>query len=164
MDNFRKFSPAVRGMCAMLEKMGSLMNGLGAAFGFGFAYFVVAIPSGVALGLPVAMAAAVAWLGYSAGGAVMVVVGEPARKWLVAKLRIPTERDSTKWVWRLWDRAGLAGLALLAPVTVGPQAGAVLALVIGEPGWKVATFFSLGVIPWCVLFGILTAMGVHIAK
>jgi len=164
MDNFRKFSPAVRGMCAMLEKMGSLMNGLGAAFGFGFAYFVVAIPSGVALGLPVAMAAAVAWLGYSAGGAVMVVAGEPARKWLVAKLRIPTERDSTKWVWRLWDRAGLAGLALLAPVTVGPQAGAVLALVIGEPGWKVATFFSLGVIPWCVLFGILTAMGVHIAK
>jgi hypothetical protein len=49
-------------------------------------------------------------------------------------------------------------------VTVGPQIGAVISLVMGEPAWRVVLFFSLGVIPWCVLFAVLTAAGADLVR
>ena len=85
------------------------------------------------------------------------------RDWLVRRLKIPVQRDPSKLVWRVWDRGGLAGLGLLAPVTIGPQAGAVLALAVGEKMPRILAALSLGVIPWCVAFGVLVAFGVRLA-
>lgn len=144
--------------------MGFPMAGLAAALGLGFAYFIAAIPAAAAAGLPVWAAGLAAWLGYSAGAGVVLLAGAPLRAWLVKKLRIPVERDPTKWVWKVWDRAGLPGLGILAPVTVGPQAGAILALAVGERPARIFAALSLGVIPWCVGFCILVSLGVKIAR
>jgi len=144
--------------------MGSLLSGISVAFGLGFFYFLGAIPSGVAAGLPVAMAGVMAWVGYSCGAVVLVAAGTPAREWVVKKLGVSIVHDPAKWIWRAWDRAGLAGLALIAPVTVGPQIGAVISLVMGEPAWRVVLFFSLGVIPWCLLFALLTSAGADLVR
>jgi len=144
--------------------MGFPMAGMAAALGLGFAYFIAAIPAAAAAGLPVWAAGLAAWFGYSAGAGVVLLAGAPLRAWLVIKLRIPVERDSTKWVWKVWDRAGLPGLGLLAPVTVGPQAGSILALAVGERPARIFAALSLGVIPWCVGFCILVSLGVKIAR
>jgi hypothetical protein len=53
---------------------------------------------------------------------------------------------------------------LLAPVTIGPQAGSVLALAIGERAVRVFVALSLGVVPWCVLFAVLVGFGIKIAR
>lgn len=140
------------------------MAGLAAALGLGFAYFIAAIPAAAAAGLPVWAAGLAAWFGYSAGASVVLLAGAPLRAWLVKKLRIPVERDPTKWVWKVWDRAGLPGLGILAPVTVGPQAGAILALAVGERPVRIFAALSLGVIPWCAGFCILVSLGVKIAR
>jgi hypothetical protein len=133
------------------------------SLGLGFAYFIAAIPAGAAAGAPVWAAAVGAWIGYAGGALLVLVAGAPLREWLVRKLKIPVSRDSSKLIWRVWDRWGLAGLGLLAPVTIGPQASAVLALALGEKSPRILAALALGVVPWCVGFAVLTALGVKLA-
>jgi hypothetical protein len=98
-------------------------------------------------------------MGYVVGAGVVLLAGAPLREWLVRKLRISVERDPSKLVWRMWERGGLFGLCLIAPVTIGPQATAVIALAVGEKPRRILGAVALGVLPWCVLFAVLTALG-----
>jgi hypothetical protein len=142
----------------------NMATGAAVAFGLGFLYFISAIPAGAASGCPLWLAAASAWAGYSAGALVVLLAGAPLRDWLIRKLRIPVKRDTSKLIWRIWERWGLAGLGLLAPVTIGPQAGSILALAVGERAVRVFVALSIGVIPYCVLFAILAGLGIKIAR
>lgn len=141
-----------------------IFAGIAAAFGLGFLYFLGAIPAGTAAGAPVWVAAIAAWLGYTAGAAVVLIAGAPLRLWLMRKLKIPVEQDPSKLIWRVWNKWGLPGLGLLAPVTIGPQVGGILALAVGSRPMPILTALSLGSVPWCVLFGSLVALGVKIAR
>ena len=137
------------------------MTGALTAFGLGFLYFISAIPAGVAAHAAVAAAAVAAWLGYSVGGLVILLAGAPLRGWIARKLKINPTPDPSKFFWRVWHRFGLWGLGLIAPVTIGPQATAVIALALGESPRRIQLAISLGVAPWAIAFGILTALGVH---
>jgi hypothetical protein len=139
-------------------------SGLTTAFGLGAIYFIAAIPAGIAAGAGAWTAAIAAGLGYTVGGAVVLLAGAPLRAWLVKKLKIPVQRDPAKLIWRMWDRGGLLGLCLVAPVTIGPQATAVIALAAGERTPKIVSFIALGVAPWCFAFALLTAFGFKLAS
>ena len=136
-----------------------MLTGIATALGLGFLYFIAAIPAGTAAGAPVWMAGLAAGLGYLAGAGVVLLAGAPLREWLVRKLKIPVERDPSKLVWRMWERGGLLGLCLIAPVTIGPQATAVIALAVGEKARRILVAVVLGILPWCVIFAVLTAFG-----
>ena len=140
------------------------MTGLLTAFGLGFLYFISAIPAGVATHAPIWAAVTAAWLGYSAGGLVVLLAGAPLRAWINGKLKIDPTPDPTKLFWRIWHRFGLWGLGLIAPVTIGPQATAAIALALGERPLRIQLAVSLGVFPWAVVFGALTAAGAHAMK
>jgi hypothetical protein len=139
-------------------------SGLTTAFGLGVIYFIAAIPAGIAAGAGAWTAAIAAGLGYTLGGAVVLLAGAPLRAWLIKKLKIPVKRDPAKLIWRMWDRGGLLGLCLVAPVTIGPQATAVIALAAGERTPKIVSFIALGVAPWCFAFALLTAFGFKLAS
>ncbi len=138
-------------------------TGLSTAFGLGFLYFIAAVPAGVAAGAPAWLAGLAAGLGYVAGAGVVLLAGAPLREWLVRKLKIPVERDPSKLVWRMWERGGLLGLCLIAPVTIGPQATAVIALAVGEKPRRILAAVAVGVLPWCAAFAALTALGFKLA-
>jgi hypothetical protein len=140
------------------------MTGLITAFGLGFLYFISAIPAGVTAHAPVWLAAFAAWLGYSVGGLVVLMAGAPLRSWITRKLKINPTPDPTKFFWRVWRRFGIWGLGLVAPVTVGPQATAVIALALGESPRRIQLAISLGVAPWAVVLGALTAAGLNALK
>lgn len=135
------------------------MSGAGVAFGLGFVYFVGAVPGGVLAGAPVWLAGVAAWAGYTAGAAMVLVAGAPARAWIARRLGPKESAGRPSLVARAWARFGLTGLGLLAPVTVGPQVGGLLALAAGEPGGRVLLALSLGVAPWCAGFSIVTGLG-----
>ncbi len=137
------------------------MAGTLTAFGLGFLYFISAIPAGVAAQAPVWAAAVAAWLGYSAGGLVVLVAGSPLRSWITRKLKIDPQPDPSKLFWRVWHRFGIWGLGLIAPVTIGPQATAVIALALGESPRRIQLAISLGITPWSIAFGVITALGAH---
>ena len=141
-----------------------VISGIATSFGLGFLYFISAIPAGVIAHAPVGMAMLASWLGYSMGGMVILVVGAPLRASILAKLRINPKPDSRKLFWRIWHRFGLWGLGLVAPVTIGPQATAALALTLGETPVRIQWAISLGALPWTMAFGLITAFGGHVLK
>lgn len=126
-------------------------------FGLGVAYFIAAIPAGVALGLPPAVSAISAWAGYVAIAAAMLLIGTPARNWVRNRFNISTEPDPSKLLWKIWLRGGLPGLALLAPGTCGPYIAALIALALGERPVRVILWIAAGALPWCIGFAILAA-------
>lgn len=132
-----------------------------AVFGLGIAYFIAAIPAGVAMELSPPVAAGCAWLGYTAIAALMLVVGEPARLWLNRKFKVSPHPNPEKLFWRVWLRWGMPGLGLLAPVTCGPYFAALIALTLGESPRRLMFWIGVGVIPWCIVFAILAATGVR---
>jgi hypothetical protein len=137
------------------------MAGLFAALGLGFLYFVAAIPAGVAAGCPVPLAGLAALLGYSLGGGVVLLAGTPLRDWIMRKLKVNPHPDPAKLFWRIWERFGLWGLGLIAPVTIGPQATALICLSLGEQPHRIQMAISLGVLPWVTGFAVMAALGVH---
>lgn len=138
------------------------MTGILTALGLGFVYFVAAIPAGVAAGSPVFLAALAAWVGYSLGGIVVLLAGTPLRVWITRKLKVDLHPDPTKIFWRIWERFGLWGLCLIAPVTIGPQATALICLSLGETPRRIQLAISLGILPWVIAFAWGTACGVGV--
>ena len=86
------------------------------------------------------------------------------REWLTRKLKIDPKPDPTKLFWRMWHRFGLWGLGLIAPVTIGPQATAAIALTLGERPVLIQAAITLGILPWVGVFAVLTAAGSHALK
>ena len=141
-----------------------MLAGFLTSFGLGFVYFISAIPAGVSAHAPLWAAAIAASLGYSFGGIVVLLAGVPLRSWILSKLKIDPTPDPTKLFWRIWARFGLLGLGLIAPVTIGPQATAAVALALGESPARIQLAISLGILPWTFLFALLTSLGSHFWK
>jgi len=135
------------------------MAGTLTAFGLGFLYFISAIPAGVAAHAPVWAAAVAAWFGYSLGGTLVLLAGTPLRHWIMRKLKVDSTPDPAKLFWRVWHRFGIWGLGLIAPVTIGPQATAVIALALGESPLRIQMAITLGVLPWVIGFAVLIEYG-----
>jgi hypothetical protein len=130
----------------------------------GIVYFLAAIPAAAAMGLPPFVAGFFAWAGYTAIAAAMLLIGAPARRWLVNRFGKKLEPNPEKLFWKVWHRWGVPGLGLLAPVTCGPYFAALIAITLGERPARLMFWISLGVIPWCLLFATLTLFGVSIAS
>lgn len=141
--------------------MSGTLGAMATVFGLGVVYFIAAIPAGVALKLSPVVAAVCAWAGYTAIAAAMLLVGEPARKWMEKKFKISPHPDPAKLFWRAWGRFGMPGLGLLAPITCGPYFAALIALALGERPVRLMLWIGGGAIPWCILFAGLAAAGVN---
>jgi len=130
--------------------------------GLGFLYFISAIPAGIALHLSPWLCALSAWIGYSLGGLLIALLGEPARRFLMGKLKIEPKSGEPNLIQRAWKRFGLPALGLLAPVTIGPQGAALLGIALGVPKGPLVMAISLGVVPWCIGFTILARFGLKL--
>lgn len=133
-------------------------------FGLAFFYFIAAIPAGAALQLPIVIAALTAGISYTAGVLVVVLIGAPLRERLTKRFNISTTHDSSKLIWRVWDKYGLIGLSLLAPVTLGAQIGALIGLSLGVKPRALVIGMALGIIPWCVVIGLAVSLGLQVVR
>ena len=140
------------------------LGGLASVFGLGFLYFISAIPAGAALGVPLWLAALAAWLGYTAGAVLVACAGAPLREMLTRRFKIEAKPAKPTLVHRAWDRFGLPALGLLAPVTIGPQIGALLGLALGASPLRLVLALSLGVLPWAAGFAALVGLGFKLIK
>ena len=132
------------------------------AFGLGILYFVAAIPVGTSMGLNPWNAALAAWSGYTMITAVALAAGTPLRRWFCRRFKIGDTPDPKKLFWRIWNRWGLPGLAITAPVLTGPYIAAFLAIGLGCRPARTFLWIAGASIPWCVLFVLLVKAGVQI--
>lgn len=129
-------------------------------FGIAFLYFWAAIPAGLAQGLSPVVVAATATISYACGVGLVLIVGQPMREWIAKRLggKTPDNPDST--IRRIWDRYGLIGLALVAPMTTGAQIGAIIGLSLNAPPRRLFVLMSLGGLLWGVVITAAFALGI----
>ncbi|MCA9896050.1 MAG: hypothetical protein KC615_23860, partial [Anaerolineae bacterium] len=100
-------------------------------FALAFFYFWSAIPAGLALGLSPLLVIAVTTISYVAGVAIVLLPGERIRAWVMRRWgRKSDDEQPNGRMQRIWDRYGVVGLGLLAPMTLGAQLGAILGITL----------------------------------
>lgn len=132
---------------------------LSGVFAWAFFSFWTAIPAGIALGISPILVAVTAWLSYTAGAIVVILAGEPLRQWIARRSKLPPQGSAASPLRRAWDRFGIWGLAVLAPMTTGSQIGGLVGLSLGVPARRLAFALSAGGLGWAVLLTLITVVG-----
>ena len=111
---------------------------------------------------------ATATASYASGVILVLVLGDRARG-LLHRLR---RRDAanadtapeaipapTGRLRRVWDRYGVVGLGLLAPMTVGSHTGALLGLALKARPRALLIWMTLGALVWSALISAIALLG-----
>ncbi|MCO7121859.1 small multi-drug export protein [Ihubacter massiliensis] len=137
-----------------------------------------AIPAGFVFGLPPIIIAIVTIIGGILSSLLVVTIGGHVKNYIqnrrAAKYQqLSTseqiemqQRESKKKhrqhskIYQVWDKYGIIGLGLLAPVLTGALIGSTIAVSLGVPKQRIILWVSLGVIMWTVLLVTLAALGI----
>lgn len=133
---------------------------------FGIAFFSLwgSIPAGLALNLHPVVVILTAALSYAAGVGVIVIVGQPVRDRILRRFGGNASSNPDSAIRRAWDRYGMVGLALLAPVTTGAQIGAIIGMSLNAEPRRLFLLMSLGGLLWSAVFGIAIALGIEVVR
>jgi uncharacterized membrane protein len=133
-----------------LSDLPGVLSKLIGVFALAFFSFSYAVPVGLALGLGPVLIAITAWASYTSGVVLAILLGDPLRKRLLARFGGKLTGNPKNLVWRVWERYGLIGLSLLAPMTTGAQIGAILGLSLGVPPRRLMIGLTLGAALWSI--------------
>ncbi len=129
---------------------------------------LVVIPLGLAWGLPPVPLAIVVFAGNTASVLPIVWLHGWWRAWRAkrraAKGEPLDEQPHSKrgeWARRLWNRYGLPGLALLAPLVTGVHLATAIALLSGAPRRAVIFWMLASMVLWTVGVTVVTYYGIE---
>ena len=128
-------------------------------FGIAWFSFWAAIPSGLALGLhPLAIVLTTS-LSYSSGILVCVLPAQWLQRWIMKRFanQLNKTTRSQSLIMRLWQRYGVIGFGLIAPMTIGAQLGTIVGMALNIPRKQLLLAMTIGAIVWAI---VLTALGV----
>ncbi|MCX6557567.1 MAG: small multi-drug export protein [Candidatus Aminicenantes bacterium] len=131
-------------------------------FALGVAELWAAAPAGVIMGLHPLLVCAVAALGAVSGGTVVILLGERVKAWLQKRRKREQLEERRGLLWRVWQRYGVIGWGLLAPLLVGSPLGAAFGLVLGAPPRRLLVWLAAGSVMWSVVFTLASAFGVRL--
>lgn len=83
-------------------------------------------------------------------------------RWQVARrlkkgITAPSKKETRSR--RIWEQYGIPGLALLAPILVGTDIAAVLALTFGSSRTHVISWMTVSLAVWTVIFAVASMYG-----
>ncbi|MBZ0279115.1 MAG: small multi-drug export protein [Anaerolineae bacterium] len=122
--------------------------------------FWPAIPAGLALGLSPLLVIATTTLSYVSGVVLVALFGGRVRDWALRRLGRQTAGQSDTLIARIWQRFGIIGLGLAAPMTVGAQIGAALGISLNAPSRRLLLWMSLGALAWSIALTLAVLLGV----
>jgi uncharacterized membrane protein len=148
-----------------MDDLSSLLPKIASIYGLAFFYFWPAIPAGLALGLSPVLVVLTTSASYISGAALALALGGRVRAlWRHFRRRAavpageaPATPDSR--IRRIWDRYGIIGLGLAAPMTIGSQTGALLAVTLRARPWIALLWLSIGALVWSLLLSGIAALG-----
>ncbi|MBU0684321.1 MAG: small multi-drug export protein [Candidatus Thermoplasmatota archaeon] len=128
-------------------------------YALGIVELWAAIPVGVAMGVHPVATAAVATLGAMTGVLFVSYLGEHIRSSLVNRYRTREKAKRTGRMWSMWQKYGVAGFGLLAPLLVGPLFGAAFGISLGVSRVRLILWMGVGVLTWSTIIAILSGLG-----
>jgi hypothetical protein len=140
--------------------MPDLIPKLISIFAWAFFSFWSSIPGGIALGVPPLLVGITAWLSYSTGAILIAVLGQPIRERLMKRFGGSMAGNPNSPIRRAWDRFGLIGLSLLAPLTTGSQIGAAIGLSLGVTPRRLIFGMAIGGAIWAAIITSAIMLGV----
>ena len=146
-----------------------MLTALVSIFGWAFFSFWSAIPAGIAMQVAPVLVIITVTLSYASGVTLVVLAGVPLRQRIQRRFlksdadlaSVDTHNNrGLRWAKAIWQRFGLAGLALLAPMTLGSQLGAVIGLAFGAHPLPLILALTLGAALWAILITAAIVAGV----
>jgi len=119
-----------------------------------------AVPLGFALKLDPEMTCAATVLGAVSGVVAVMALGQKVRDWFLRK-RGREGQGRNRLIIRIWDRCGVPGLGLLAPLLTGAPLGAAIGVGLGARAGRLFFWMSLGVVLWSVGLTAAGAAGIQ---
>jgi uncharacterized membrane protein len=117
---------------------------------FGGVEFWLAVPAGFAFGLHPAVTCLATIAGGVIGVLIVLIPGERIGAWMASRRKGKPRSRNAERASRIWDRYGLVGFAFFSPILPGAPLGALMALALGTPKWRVLLWFSLSLVVWSV--------------
>lgn len=134
-------------------------------FGLGAVELWAAIPAGLALKLNPLVTGITAAAGTMLAVLVVVFLGERVRGWLARWRKAGSgAQDQGRQgrqgrAFRIWNRYGVVGLGLLAPLITGAPLGAALAVTLGAATRRLVFWMGVGIALWSALLTAAGALG-----
>lgn len=128
-------------------------------FALGVAELWAAAPAGAAMGLDPLLVFAVAAAGAVSGGTGVILLGERVKAWLERRRKREELERKRGLLYRVWQRYGVIGWGLLAPLLVGSPLGAAFGLVLGAPPRRLLPWLAAGSVLWAMVFSLLAFLG-----
>ncbi|NWG15662.1 MAG: small multi-drug export protein [Chloroflexi bacterium] len=129
-------------------------------FGLAWFYFWPSIPAGLALGLSPVVIVLTTSLSFASGAAVVTLVGGPLRARIMRRIGSRAVVKPGSRLYRIWERFGMIGLGLAAPMTLGAQIGAAVGLALNAPPRRLFVWMALGGLLWSVTLTLLVSLGI----
>jgi hypothetical protein len=119
-----------------------------------------AVPAGLAMGLPAPLVWTATVVGGTASIALIVVVGDRVRAWILGRFgHGATDRGGR--MRRVWERYGVIGWGLLAPLVLGAPLAAVLGVTFGASRGRLLAWLAVGVVLWSTALTAAAALGLR---
>jgi len=128
---------------------------------------LVVIPVAIGVGLNPVVTGVVAFAGNVASVYVLLLSYRRIARWRKrrgSKLEVNknTTKRRHKWARSVWDRYGLPGLSLAAPVLTGVHLAALLALAAGSRSRTIGSWMTVGIATWTIALVAGSAFGISL--
>ena len=131
-------------------------------FALGVAELWAAAPAGALMRLDPVLVCLAAAAGAVSGGTMVILLGERVKAWLGRKRKREKLEERRGLLFRVWQRYGVIGWGLLAPLLVGSPLGAALGLVLGASPRRLLPWLAAGSVLWSAVFSAVSALGWHL--
>lgn len=121
----------------------------------------VAIPAGLAIKLKPLTVALVSLSGAVMGSLLVIFLGERLRRLFSKKNEEPKPAGL---IYKIWQKYGIIGLGLLAPLVTGAPLGAALGVSLGAEPRKLLLWITSGIVLWTVILTIAASFGIELIK
>jgi len=112
---------------------------------FGALDLWIGLPAGLAVGLSPVVSGVSAVTGAILGVLLMLRAGERLRDWVYERRWLAKRR---KRIESMWNRYGVIGVALQAPMLTGAPLATVLALALGAPARPLLYWMVISIVLW----------------
>jgi membrane protein DedA with SNARE-associated domain len=118
-----------------------------------------AVPAGLAFKLNPVYVAIVSAAGAMTGAILVLIIGEPLRRWLLRLKKTNLEKENGK-LKHIWEKHGIPGLCIISPVFLGAHLGAAIGIAFGGNRAVIALWMTLSCVLWSSIFTTLGTMGI----
>jgi hypothetical protein len=131
---------------------------LASVFAIALVELWAAVPAGMAMGLSAPLVWAATLCGALVGVVVVVVAGDRLRTRLVSRFARGRVVEGGR-LRRLWERYGVVGWGLLAPLALGAPLAAAVGVALGAPRRRLLVWLAAGVTLWTSALTLVLALG-----